>query len=398
MFTRKIISILLLLSFAHVAVLLLVPQTIWQVASAAVLILGWFYFSYRQKQQHEENQKPVDSPADELFSLMAGLAMDIESEYSEVGQDIEQLKSMTRDAIITLQGSFTNIHEQITYQGDAVGDVVGSMQAVGSGEESDSKNIGYEEFAKETGNVLEFMVEQVIGISHQSIEMAHKIDDVVDEMDQVVKLLDDVKSIADQTNLLALNAAIEAARAGEAGRGFAVVADEVRELSKHSNRFSDQIRDVVGNARTNIDQARETVSRMASKDMSVAIHSKENVDDMLKQISCLNEAVEQNIQKVSVSSQVINENVNLALQSLQFEDMASQLMDHIQGQTSHTSGIFQQLGSNLSHLRTDDETGVQEMAGLLVELKESVKSKIQLRTQNKAVAQDSMDTGEVDLF
>jgi methyl-accepting chemotaxis protein len=219
-------------------------------------------------------------------------------------------------------------------------------------------------------------------------------------MDEVVGLLADVKSISDQTNLLALNAAIEAARAGDAGRGFAVVADEVRKLSHYSNQFGDQIRDVVTGAKQNIAQAQETVARMASKDMSVAIHSKERVDHMLAQVSDLNDSVAQRMEMVNGVASEIETSVGIAVRSLQFEDIATQLVKHISDRTHKVGEIMGEMQEGLSLHREDPIVEMQGFTRRLIELRDDVTSKISSHGFDtfKPVTQKSMDEGNVELF
>lgn len=87
---------------------------------------------------------------------------------------------------------------------------------------------------------------------------------------------------------MALNAAIEAVRAGEAGRGFAVVASEVRKLSQSSSSLSEQIRSQVQKTKATIGEARKIVGEVTAKDMNVAITAKGRIDDMLSEIGLLN--------------------------------------------------------------------------------------------------------------
>ncbi|WP_418903776.1 methyl-accepting chemotaxis protein [Marinomonas spartinae] len=95
-------------------------------------------------------------------------------------------------------------------------------------------------------NVLESTIQTMDELSAQMGDASKGIAELNTQSIKVSSLVESIRGIADQTNLLALNAAIEAARAGEQGRGFAVVADEVRQLAFRTSSATEEIIQVVG--------------------------------------------------------------------------------------------------------------------------------------------------------
>ena len=218
-----------------------------------------------------------DDDFEHWHKLVIDMSTAMTREFDVIKADLEQAKSLVADVIMELQGSFNELNQQARSQTNLVLEVVHTLQD-GAEDNPENEEVSFASFTQNTQTLLDLFVEQTLDVSVQSMNMMHIINDTTTQMEKVVKLLADVKGISDQTNLLALNAAIEAARAGEAGRGFAVVADEVRNLSTHSNKFSDEIKSVVGKASENIKLAQETMQKIASKDMSMAIKSKEDVN------------------------------------------------------------------------------------------------------------------------
>ncbi|WP_397453958.1 methyl-accepting chemotaxis protein [Pseudomonas sp. NA-150] len=113
--------------------------------------------------------------------------------------------------------------------------------------------------------VVDEAVTSIESMARETANTAQIMSDLQHESEQIGSMLDVIKSIAQQTNLLALNAAIEAARAGEAGRGFAVVADEVRALAQRTQNSTSDIEGLIANlqskARTAADSLQQSHDR-----------------------------------------------------------------------------------------------------------------------------------------
>ena len=339
----------------------------------------------------------------ELESALRGLIDDINSivdeELDALRRDNVQMQDIVRQAVGALNRSFTNLNEQAMRQQMLVTGLVESM--AGTMRDESDRAVTMHDVIEETGDVLHFLIDLLVNISKQSIETVYKIDDMVTQMDGIFSLVADIRTIADQTNLLALNAAIEAARAGEAGRGFAVVADEVRKLSRHSNEFNEQIRTQVEKAKDTVNEARDIIGEIAAKDMNVAINGKGKADEMLGELASLEDKINQTLAGVAEITGDINENVGVAVRSLQFEDIVTQILGFANSQLDQLTAFSATLKSHLDELEPEGEDGdlVRYTARITAIREELATLRAQWTTErHKPVPQESMDEGEVELF
>ena len=337
---------------------------------------------------------------DAVVELVKSIDESFQSMTTTMDNDLKTIKGLVADAVVTLQSSFNGLSQASNEQKSMVSFMVDRMKASGDHNDEQAEQLTFREFVTETDKVLKFFIDHVVQVSHNSMKMVDHINDMVEQMNRADALLADVKNIADQTNLLALNAAIEAARAGEAGRGFAVVADEVRNLSARSNAFNDEIKEVIQSSQRTIVEANEEMSELASKDMNFAIQSKARVDDMLNQVSELNEMVGERLQGVSVITGNIDQMVSDAVRSLQFEDIVGQLTEYSGKHMQKAATLVNEMHQGLATLRQAEKEGWHAYVHELHVLRDHISNLASDNShfENRPVDQQSMDEGEIELF
>ncbi len=163
---------------------------------------------------------------------------------------------------------------------------------------------------------IEDTVRLVQALSTQAEQTARIILELKKESDAISSVLDVIRGVAEQTNLLALNAAIEAARAGEQGRGFAVVADEVRQLAQKTQDSTVSIQQMISNLQSGSDRAASSMQETLDKAQASAdnvVKAGEllvQIADGIASISDRNIQVASAAEEQSLVSEEINRNVN----------------------------------------------------------------------------------------
>lgn len=233
------------------------------------------------------------------------------------------------------------------------------------------------------------------------MSLVEMTDRISGQMSEVRGMLGEIEGIAKQTNLLALNAAIEAARAGEAGRGFAIVADEVRDLSGRTNHFSQQIRASLGNMQESMTATEQAINQMAAQDMTFALTSKSDVEQAMAGINEINRQTGEVMAELQAISDQVENTVNQAIMSLQFQDMLTQLLGHVDRRLEVVEEIVGDERRLANALVGGGDADTMNLLAAICSHVEQISQKmstISQKVDNNPVSQTGFASGEVELF
>lgn len=226
------------------------------------------------------------------------------------------------------------------------------------------------ERANSSGNDMGEMIKSMTEINESVDKTNHEIDDLKGLSNNIGEIVVAINSIAEQTNLLALNAAIEAARAGEAGRGFAVVADEIRKLAEQTNNETKKIETLIDTVQEGVEKVKNggdqiklkvnsgleltKISEGNIKEIISATHK--NSDDLDQVVNSANEQALASREVTTAISTITDNSTEIEALSVATSEISNQIKKILiekQREIEENAKLAQELSKDLEFFNTD---------------------------------------------
>lgn len=296
----------------------------------------------------------------------------------------ELAKNQIEENVNELSQRFSDIHNRLQSAVDASRKTVGDMEG----------NSGL-------SSVIEFADTQLGQMTQTLNHAIHNRDELVSEITELSKITDELRDmgaevagIASQTNLLALNAAIEAARAGEHGRGFAVVADEVRTLSSRSGETGSRIGKRIEQANVALQKTLDRTAEFARRDGNRLSESESAVVEVLAQFRSSGERIINSAQSLEQESAGVQHNVEEIMVNLQFQDRVGQILSHVIADMGKLANRIAEQQQNIHK----GDISLIDVDGWLAEISKTYTTLEQVAVHDGNKAQEKPGKSEITFF
>ncbi|MBO8173001.1 MAG: methyl-accepting chemotaxis protein [Bacillaceae bacterium] len=299
-----------------------------------------------------DNLRSLIKDASTISEKVTGSSEELTASSNQITQGIEQVSATTEElaAGATTQaeqaGSALEIMQQIDEE---------IKQINASATEMEESSRRGDEASRQGAESAHQSIEQMQIIEQKVSQSANVVFTLSEKSKEISEILKVINEIAEQTNLLALNAAIEAARAGEQGRGFAVVADEVRKLAEQAGKSTNEIADIVHSVLKEAEEA-GTVMQEAVDQVKEGSEVIETNGKTFEEIAAIIQEMGGKIQQVSMATEQITGRVEQGVKAV--EDIAAVTEESSAG-TEELSASMEQQNASMQEINSMAENLAQ---------------------------------------
>jgi len=280
----------------------------------------------------------------EMVAKLKGMVEHISSSAEQQATASEELSSITE----LTNANVTRQHQATEQVATAINEMSASIDEVTSNtSEASSAADTSTRLVKDSTVKVNKTIEQILQLSDDITKSKTLIDEVQADTSNIANILVVIKGIADQTNLLALNAAIEAARAGEQGRGFAVVADEVRNLAQNTQNSTVEIESTIKSLEIKVNAATESMNAGSEQAKLIVEETNEVTNSLAEVESSVSLISEMNIQISTATQQQSAVAKEISQQATEINDISIETGEST-GEISTASDELAALASDLT--------------------------------------------------